>query len=105
MAKKRWGDSYQKIVVRPSQFNCWSTKDSNFAKLQRLGQGNLADKTAWEESIKIIEEIHNAPEKDNPIPGVCNYFSGEADTKKNKWEKKNPFVLPDVPKFHFVKLD
>jgi hypothetical protein len=29
-----------------------------------------------EECKKIIEEVHNAPEKDNPIPGVCNYFKG-----------------------------
>lgn len=105
MAKKRWGDSYQKIVVRPSQFNCWNTKDPNYARLQRPGQENLADKTSREESIKIIKEVHDASETDNPIPGVCNYFSGKADPKNNKWEGKNPFVLPDVPKLHFVKLD
>ena len=105
MTKKRWGDSYQKIVVRPSQFNCWNRKDVNYAKLQHPGQIDPSDKKAWEESIKIITEVHDAPETDNPIPGVCNYFSGKADPKKNKWEGKNPFDLPDVPKFHFVKLD
>lgn len=103
MAKKRWGDSYQKIVVRPSQFNCWNRKDANYARLQRPGQDNSADKTAWKESIQIIKEVHNAPEKDNPIPGVCNYFSGEPN-KKIPWEK-NYFNLPGVPHFHFVKLD
>jgi len=38
MAKKRWGDFYQKIVVRPSQFNCWSRKNVNYARLQHPGQ-------------------------------------------------------------------
>jgi spore germination cell wall hydrolase CwlJ-like protein len=103
MAKKRWGDSYQEIVVRPSQFNCWNRKDANYPRLQRPGQDNSADKTAWEESIQIIKEVHNALEKDNPIPGVCNYFSGEPN-KKIPWEK-NYFNLPGVPHFHFVKLD
>lgn len=103
MTKKRWGDSYQKIVVRPSQFNCWSRKDSNYARLQHPGQDGASDKAAWEESIKIIEETYNAPEKDNPIPGVCHYFSGEPNPKIH-WEK-NYFDLPGVTRFHFVKLD
>lgn len=104
LIKKKWGNSYKKIVARPSQFNCWSIKDPNFERLQHPGRdGSLSDKIAWEECKKIITEVHNADEKDNPIPGVCNYFSGEPNPKI-PWEK-NYFDLPDVPHFHFVKLD
>jgi hypothetical protein len=104
LRKKRWGTSYQKVVVRPVQFKCWNKKDPNYAILQHPGRnGLLSDKNAWEECKKIIEEVHNASEKDNPIPGICNYFSGKADPKVS-WEK-NPFDLPGVTRFHFVKLD
>lgn len=103
--KKKWGDTYRKIVVRPSQFNCWSKKDPNYEKLQHPGRdGSVADKKAWTKCKEIFMEVHNAPEKDNPIPGVCNYFSGTPDVKHHKWEK-NYFDLPGVRRFHFVKLD
>jgi hypothetical protein len=102
--KKRWGDRYKKIVVRPSQFNCWSKKDPNYQKLQHPGSdGSPYDKRSWTECKKVYEEVYNAPEKDNPIPGVCNFFSGKPDPK-HPWEK-NYFDLPGVPNFHFVKLD
>jgi len=103
LAKKKWRDSYQKVTLRPSQFKCWSKKNPNYAVLQHPGRdGSLSDKTTWEECKKIIEEVHNAPEKDNPIPGICNYFSGKADPNVS-WEK-DFFDLPDVPNFHFVKF-
>lgn len=102
MAKKRWGDTYQKIVVRPSQFNCWIKKDPDYARLQRPGQDGLSDKTAWEECKKIIEEVHNAPEKDNPIPGICNYFSGEPNPKV-PW-KKNILIFQTLLVFTLLSL-
>jgi hypothetical protein len=59
-----------------------------------------ADSLAWEYSKTIMKEVRDADKNTNPIPGVCNYFSGEP---KKKWQEKY-FDLPDVPKFHFVRL-
>ena len=104
LTKKRWGDSYRTIVLKPAQFSCWRKTDPNYKKMQAPGQdGSKADKHAWQRCKELYEEIQNAPETENPIPGVCHYFSGPPNPK-HPWEK-NYFNLPDVPRFHFVKLD
>ena len=104
LTKKRWGDSYRTIVLKPAQFSCWRKTDPNYKKMQAPGQdGSKVDKHAWKRCKELYEEIQNAPETENPIPGVCHYFSGPPNPK-HPWEK-NYFNLPDVPRFHFVKLD
>jgi hypothetical protein len=100
---KKSGQSYKDIVLRKSQFDCWEKSDPNYKRLQKPGKHDEIDKIAWIECKTIIEEIHNAPEKENPVPNVFNYFSGNPKNKKIPWEK-NYFDLPNIPRFHFVKL-
>lgn len=97
------GSGYRDVVLKKYQFSCWLKSDPNYARLQQPGKHDPFDKRAWEDSKKIMEEVHNAPEEKNPLPGVCHYFSGPPDVKKHPWQK-NYFDLPDVPHFHFVKL-
>ena len=101
--KKGWGESYREIVLKKDQFSCWKKSDPNFYNLQHPGEDGLPDKLAWQSCKIIAEEVHNAPDKDNPIPDVCHYFSGDPDVKKHPWEK-NHFELPDFPNLHFVIL-
>src|SRR3990167_2209421 len=88
----------------------WNKNDLNYKLLQHPGKNGSSpyqracDKKAWQQCKKTFLEVYNAPEKDNPFPGVCHYFSGPPDFKKHPWEK-NYFDLPGVPHFHFVKLD
>ena len=104
LTKKQWGDSYRTIVLKPLQFACWRKNDPNYKRLQHPGQdGSQADKLAWQRCKTLFEEIQHAPEEENPLPGVCHYFSGEPNPR-HPWEKKH-FNLPGVPRFHFVKLD
>ncbi|MDP3705289.1 MAG: cell wall hydrolase [Legionellaceae bacterium] len=101
LISNRWGESYQKIVTRKTQFSCWNPKDPNFMVLKYPGKdGSAADRLAWESCKRIMKEVRDADQNTNPIPKVCNYFSGEP---KKKWQEKY-FDLPDVPKFHFVLL-
>lgn len=108
--KKMGKDSYRKIVLRRLQFVCWNKKDPNYKLLQHPGkngsspQQRALDKKVWQKCKKTFMEVYNAPEKNNPLPGVCHYFSGSPNLKKHPWEK-NYFNLPGVPNFHFVKLD
>ena len=108
--KKKGEDSYRKIVLRPLQFSCWNKDDPNYKLLQSPGKNGLSahqkafDKAAWQKCKVTLLEIYNASEKDNPLPGVCHYFSGLPDVKTHPWEK-NHFDLPGVPHLHFVKLD
>lgn len=56
-------------------------------KMQTPGKdGSKADKNAWQRCKELYEEIQNAPETENPIPGVCHYFSGPPNPK-HPWEK------------------
>lgn len=109
-SKKKGKDSYRKIVLRRLQFACWNKNDPNYKLLQHPGkngsspQQRAADKRAWQKCKKTFLEVYNEPEKENPFPGVCHYFSGSPDTKHHPWEK-NYFDLPGIPRFHFVKLD
>ena len=104
LTKKRWGTSYREIVLKPAQFSCWKKNDPNYKRLQNPGNdGSAADKLAWQRCKKLYEEIQHASEAENPLPGVCHYFSGPPNPKI-PWEK-HYFDLPDVPRFHFAKLD
>jgi hypothetical protein len=105
LAKKRWGDSYRKVVLKRNQFACWNKNDPNYKRLQHPGKdGSTADKKAWQKCKEIFKEVSNASKKTNPIPNVCHYFSGKPDIKRHPWEK-DYFDLPGVLHFHFVKLD
>lgn len=94
-------NTYQKVVLRKTQFSCWNKKDANYEKLKHPGKdGSLADKQAWEDVKIIIKEVMYASESQNPLQGVYNYFSGNP---KKKWQT-HYFDLPNVPRFHFVKF-
>lgn len=97
--KSREG-SYQKIVIRRTQFSCWMKSDPNYEKLEHPGEDGPADKKAWQKIKIITKEVQDAPNKKNPIPGGYNYFSGKP---KKKWQQ-HYFDLPGVPNFHFVKF-
>lgn len=104
LSKKRWGDSYRSVVLKPGQFACWRKSDANYKRMQHPGQdGSEADKLAWQRCKELYEEIQHAPETENPLPGIYHYFSGPPNPKV-PWEK-HYFDLPGVPRFHFVKLD
>ena len=92
--------SYQKVVLRRTQFDCWSKSDSNYERLQHPGQKDAIDKIAWQEIIKIAKEIQHAPKNQNLLPKVYNYFSGNP---KKQWET-HYFDLPGIPNFHFVRF-
>ncbi|MDR3492210.1 MAG: cell wall hydrolase [Gammaproteobacteria bacterium] len=49
-------NSYQKVVLKRTQFSCWMNGDKNYEKLKHPGEANMADKKAWNEIKKIIEE-------------------------------------------------
>jgi hypothetical protein len=98
--KKSGNNSYQKIVLRRTQFSCWMPSDPNYGKLKHPGKDGSADNSSWQRIKIIVKEVQNAPENKNPIPGVCNYFSGKP---KKKWQE-HYFDLPGVPNFHFVKF-
>jgi len=99
--KKLGGNSYQKIVLRKSQFSCWKESDPNYKKLKHPGKdGTSSDKKAWQKCKIITKEVRNAPKNKNPIPEVYNYFSGKP---KLRWQN-HYFDLPGVPHFHFVKF-
>src|SRR5207253_3445521 len=56
--KKKGTVSYQKIVLRKSQFSCWKKSDPNHKKLQHPGKdGTLSDTKAWPKCKTIAEEI------------------------------------------------
>lgn len=105
--KKIFGDSYRGIVLKPLQFSCWRKNDPNYKVLQNPGKNGKSkyekqsDQQAWQRCKETFREVFNAPESDNPIPQVCHYFSGPP---QHRWQEKY-FNLPDVPHFHFVKLD
>ena len=98
--KKEGKDPYQKIVLRKSQFACWTKGDPNYEKLKHPGKKDQVDKAAWEKCKIIFEAVRHANENENPTPHVCHYFSGPP---KLKWQE-HYFDLPNVPNFHFVKL-
>lgn len=105
LRKKRWGNTFRKVVLSPAQFACWNKHDPNYMRIQHPGKdGSVADKRAWRSCKTMFLEVYHAPEKNNPLPGVCHYFSGKPDVKKHPWQK-NYFDLPGIPSFHFVKLD
>lgn len=60
-------NTYQKVVLRRTQFSCWMKSDKNYEKLKHPGEANAADKRSWEEIKKITEEVRNAPKNQNPI--------------------------------------
>lgn len=97
---KSGGESYQKVVLRRSQFSCWMRSDPNYEKLMYPGKDGSADKNTWQKIKAIAKEVQYAPNKKNPLPGVYHYFSGNP---KKKWQK-HYFDLPGIPKFHFVKF-
>lgn len=97
-----FGKSYQEIVIKPKQFSCWLISDPNFKSMQNPGE-NIIENKAWIASKAIAKKVMHASKSQNPIPGICFYFSGEPNVKKNKWQK-NHFDIPNVSKFHFVKL-
>lgn len=105
--KKTFGDSYRNIVLKPLQFSCWSKGDKNYKMLQHPGKNGKsahqkeADKKAWQKCKNTFEEIFYASETENPLPEIYHYFSGPP---KKRWQEKY-FDLPNVPHFHFVKLD
>ena len=98
--EKSGGKSYQKVVLRRSQFSCWMKSDPNYEKLKHPGADNPSDKRAWDIIKVIAKEAHHASEKENPLPGVYHYFSGKP---KKKWQM-HYFDLPGIPNFHFVKF-
>ena len=106
-SRKKFGVSYRGIVLRPLQFSCWNKNDSNYKLLQSPGKNGKsayekeADKQAWQKCKETFKEVFNAPENENPIPQICHYFSGKP---QHRWQEKY-FDLPDIPHFHFVKLD
>lgn len=93
-------NSYEKVVLRRTQFSCWLKSDKNYEKLKHPGEANATDKKSWNQIKKIIKEVSNAPRNQNPIPGIYNYFSGKP-TKK--WQI-HYFDLLGVKHFHFVKF-
>ena len=107
LLKKTFGDSYRSIVLKPLQFSCWRKNDPNYKLLQNPGKnGGSAyekekDKRVWQDCKEAYKEVFNTPETDSPIPQICHYFSGQPS---HRWEARY-FDLPDVPHFHFVKLD
>jgi hypothetical protein len=99
--KKTNDNTYQKVVLRKTQFYCRNKKDPNYEKLIHPDKdGSSADKNAWEKVKIIIKDVMHAPKNQNPLPEVYNYFSGKP---KKKWQV-HYFDLPDVPSFHFVKF-
>ena len=106
-SRKSFGDSYRSIVLKPLQFSCWNKGDKNYKMLQNPGKnGNSTyekevDKNAWQKCKDTFKEVFYAAENENFLPGVYHYFSGKP---KKHWQEKY-FDLPDIPNFHFVKLD
>lgn len=92
-------NSYQQVVLRRSQFSCWWRNDKNFEKLKHPGKSSPSDKKSWQQIKKIIEEVNNAPQTQNPLPGVYFYFSG----KPKKRYQAHYFDIPGISHFHFVK--
>lgn len=92
--------SYQKVVLRRTQFDCWKKTDRNYEMLKHPGKSNAIDYKAWQQIKIIAKEIQHAPKNKNPLPKVYNYFSGNP---KKKWEK-NYFDLQGIPNFHFVRF-
>jgi hypothetical protein len=67
---------------------------------QKIAEKEIHER-AWQKCKDTYREVINAPESENPIPQTCHYFSGKP---AHQWQTKY-FDLPDVPNFHFVKLD
>jgi N-acetylmuramoyl-L-alanine amidase len=95
--------NYREVVHKVNQFSCWRKSDPNYKRLQNPGKHDPIDMRSWQECKIIAEEVINDAEKNNPIPGICHYFSGPPDIKKHPWQK-NYFDLPNIPNFHFVRL-
>ena len=100
--RKKWGKTYKELVLKEKQFDCWKNNDPNYKAILKITKQDKKEQSAWEKCKKIIKEIQNAPEENNPLPQVYNYFSGLSNSKIS-WQKKY-FDLPNIPHFHFVKL-
>jgi hypothetical protein len=97
---RREGKCYKETVTKRKQFSCWLPTDDNYKEFKSPGKNKIADKKAWERIKVIVTEVNNALEKNNPIPGIYNYFSGKPT---QKWQKIY-FDIPGIPAFHFVRI-
>jgi hypothetical protein len=79
--EKAGSKSYQRVVLRRTQFSCWMKSDPNYEKMEHPGEEGPADKRAWQKIKIIAKEVGYASKKENPIPGIYHYFSGRPKKK------------------------
>ena len=73
-----YGHGYEGVCLKSKQFSCWNDV--------KPGSIEITNQFRWRICIAIADYIINAPEKFNPLPGVCFYFN--AKLCRPKWAGK-----------------
>jgi len=101
---KRWPDTYYSVTTQRAQFSAWLPNDPNRPKLADPLSGGPEDDAAWFDAIRIADEVMDAPESDNPLPGVYHYFDVRLEKNPPSWAKGKELIrFPAAPRLIFVK--
>jgi RHS repeat-associated protein len=93
--------SIEEVVTQPYQYSAWSPSDPNYAAVtdpEKHSSGNPIDRQAWEDSLRIAENILNAPKANDPTQGATHYYDDSISAPS--WT--DPAVEPSVKE---VKID
>ncbi len=67
----QWGTTYKDVVTQPGQFSPNITNDEKLReKLQ-----NPLERQSWERAVKAARDVANAPDFNNPVPGIYHFHS------------------------------
>lgn len=101
---KRWPDTYYSVTTQRAQFSAWLPNDPNRPKLADPLAGGPKDDEAWFAAISVADRVMDAPESENPLPGVYHYFDVRLKDNPPSWAKgKELITMFGAPRLIFVK--
>lgn len=87
----RWGYSYKKVALSPSQFSGLNSWDSQYHI--NINIDRSINNPSWQKALAIADEVYNANYDDRALHGSVQHFYSPHVVRTPSWAKNKEPVL------------
>jgi len=89
-----WGDTYEEVVLSPSQFSGFNSNDPQYKLNSTIGYEDVDDAhPSWKTAVSVAREVYYAPSFLNPLQDATHFYSPMAVKYQPKWAQTSDPIL------------